>query len=223
VPLLSDGYHVARQRLSELVRGLDEGDLHRPVPACAAWEVRDVVAYLCGVAEAVAAGSSPVDAHSAWSAEVVADRRAVAVEELLDRWAACADELSARIDDGGEHLLPEVIGYEHDVRAAVGRPGARGAPEVRASIPISLQERAEAIKAAGLGALVVDSGVVRWTSHFARPGWTMQVDPWEAHRALFRRRTAAEMRAYPGFGDPEPYLALIAGRLRLPETSLGET
>jgi hypothetical protein len=215
VPLVSDGYHVARERLSELVRGLDEGDLRRPVPACPAWEVRDVVAHLSGAAEAVVARRHP--------AEVVADRRAVAVDELLDRWAACAAEVSTSIDDGAEHLLPELVGGEHDVRAAVGRPGARGVPEVRACIPISLQARADAIKAAGLGALVVDSGVVRWTSHFARPGWTMHVDPWEAHRALFCRRTAAELRALPGHGDPEPYLALIAGGSRLPETSLGET
>ena len=61
-----------------------------------------------------------------------------------------------------------------------------------------------------------------WRSHDDDPGWTLRVEPWEAVRALYSRRTADELRALPGDGDAEPYVTLIVAHLPLPEQSLGE-
>lgn len=222
VPELSDGYHATRQRITELVGALAAAELERPVPACPAWTVHHLVAHLCGIPEALAAGSYPSDDRQAWLDGLVEERRDVPVPELLDRWAATAPTATAILDGGGGALFVDVVTHEHDLRGAVDRSGARGTPEVRAVVQLALDELAGPIKEAGLGALVVDSGEVRWASQFARPGCTLRVDPWEAGRVLVSRRTADEILALPHSGDPSPYLALFEQHSPLPTTSLGE-
>ena len=222
MPDLSDGYHATRRRFSELAATLDDDDLARTVPACPEWTVHDLVAHVVGIPEAIASGSFPSGDQQAWLDALVEERRDVPVPELLERWEACAAATSAVVDGGGSLMLIDVVSHEHDLRGAVGRPGARGVPEVRAIVQLMLEQLAPAISDAGLGALVVDSGEVRWASQFVRPGCTIRVDPWEATRVLQSRRTAEEIRALPVTGDVEPYLALLAAHSPLPATTLGE-
>lgn len=223
MPDLSDGYHATRRRFTELAGSLGDDDLARTVPACPEWTVHDLVAHVVGIPEAIAAGNLPSGDQQAWLDSLVEERRDVPVPELLDRWEACAPAASAVVDGSGGLLLIDVVSHEHDLRGAVGQPGARGVPEVRAIVQLMLEQLAPAITAAGLGALVVDSGEVRWASQFVRPGCTIRVDPWEATRVLQSRRTAEEIRALPTSGDVEPYLELLAAHSPLPATTLGET
>jgi uncharacterized protein (TIGR03083 family) len=222
VPELSDGYHATRQRIIELVRALGPDAYEVGVPACPEWTVHDLVAHLCGIPEALTTGNAPTGAVQPWLDSLVVERADVPVPELLERWDACAAGAAGIVDGGGHQLFVDVVTHEHDLRAAVGRPGARGTAEVRACVQLSLDLLAPAIAEAGLGALVVDSGEVRWASQFARPGCTLRVDPWEAVRTLQSRRTADEVRSLPMSGDVEPYLAVLAGHLPLPEHTLGE-
>lgn len=210
-------------RVSELVRGLDDADLVRPVPACPDWTVHDLLAHMCGIPEALASGDYPSGDTQAWLDRLVEERRHVPVGELLDRWDACAVATSTVVDGGGSQLLIDVVSHEHDLRGAVDQPGAQGAPEVRAIVQLLLDLLAPGIADAGLGALVIDSGEVRWASQFVRPGCTIRVDPWEAIRVLQSRRTADEIRALPVTGDVEPYLAVLDDHSPLPAASLGES
>ena len=222
MPDLSDGYHATRERVSELVRSLDPDAIDARVPACPDWSVHQLLAHLTGIPEALTSGSFPAGDTQAWLDGLVADREGVPVDELLDRWAACAPGTSAIIDGGAHQLFVDAVSHEHDLRGAVGRPGSRGSAEVRACVQLLLDLLSPAIVEAGLGALVVDSGEVRWASQFARPGCTLRLDPWEAIRVLQSRRTADEVRALPMSGDVEPYLAVFHDHSPLPETSLGE-
>jgi hypothetical protein len=222
VPELSDGYHATRQRVTELVQSLHPDVLHLRVPACPDWNVHQLVAHLCGIPEALSLGNAPTGAVQPWLDSLVAERESVPVAELLERWEACAPAASGIIDGGGHQLFVDLVTHEHDLRGALEAPGARGTAEVRACVQLSLDLLAPAIADAGLGALVVDSGEVRWASQFARPGFTLRVDPWEAVRTLQSRRTADEVRALPHSGDAEPYLEVLAGHLPLPAASLGE-
>jgi uncharacterized protein (TIGR03083 family) len=222
VPELSDGYHNTRQRVTELVASLDDAALATRVPACPDWTVHQLVAHMAGIPEALTSGSFPAGDLQAWLDGLVEERQDVPVPELLERWEACAAGTSSVVDGGGSLMFIDVVSHEHDLRGAVGQGGARGTSEVRATVQLLLDLLAPAITEAGLGALVVDSGEVRWASQFARPGCTLRVDPWEAIRVLQSRRTADEVRALPRSGDVEPYLLVLADHSPLPVTSLGE-
>jgi uncharacterized protein (TIGR03083 family) len=217
---LSAGYHETRRRVTELVRALDDIDFKRPVPACPAWDVHDLLSHMSGIPDALTSGNYPSGDTQAWLDALVEERKDVSVDELLDRWAATEGKIDELIDGGASLMLADVVSHEHDLRGAVDRPGARGSSEVRAVVQLSLELLK--IKDAGLPALLVDSGEVQWASHVSKPGCTLHVDPWEAIRLLQSRRTADELRAAPATGDIEPYIALIAAHSPLPESSLGE-
>jgi uncharacterized protein (TIGR03083 family) len=216
------GYQNARERLSDLVRGLSDEDLHRTVPACPAWDVHDVIAHMSGVQELLTGGERPTGDTQAWIDAIVAARRDIPVGELLDRWAACAPGTSAIIEAGVPVLIVDVVSHEHDIRNAVGSTGARKAPEVPAAVEVMLTALSGLIDEAGLGALAVDTGTARWTSHDAPTGCTLEVDPWEALRIIVSRRTDEEMRTVTVTGDIEPYIRLLDARSPLPRQSLGE-
>lgn len=222
MPELSTGYHATRTRISALVRDLDDGALATTVPACPDWTVHDLLAHCVGIPEALAQGNVPTGDLQGWLDSLVAARRTDPVDDLLDRWEACAEPTSALVDGGGSQLFIDVVSHEHDLRGAIGRPGARGSAEVQGTVQLLLDLLAPAIADAGLGALVIDSGGVRWASQFARPQCTLRIDPWEAVRVLQSRRTAEEVLALPATGDVEPYLAVLDAHSPLPVTSLGE-
>jgi uncharacterized protein (TIGR03083 family) len=216
------GYRTTRERLSELVRPLRDQDLRRTVPACPAWDVHDVIAHMSGVQELLTAGERPTGDTQDWIDAIVAARREVPVGELLDRWAACEEGTSAIIDGGVQVLIVDVVSHEHDIRNAVGLPGARRVAEVPAAVEVMLTNLSGLMDEAGLGALAVDTGSARWTSHDAPIGCTLEVDAWEALRIIVSRRTEEEMRVLPVNGDIEPYIRLFDARSPLPRQSLGE-
>ena len=219
MPELSAGYHATRGRITDLVSGAREDVV---VPACPDWTVHDVVAHVSGMADALTSGSFPGEDRQGWIDGLVVERRDVALDDLLERWDGCADATTQFVDGGAGLLFADLVVHEHDLRGALDRPGARGVPEVRAVVQLLLDGLAPAIKDAGLGALMIDSGPVRWTSHFARGGCTLHLDPWEATRVLASRRTAEEVLAIPSTGDVEPYLKLLDEHQPLPAASLGE-
>jgi uncharacterized protein (TIGR03083 family) len=222
VPELSAAYHATRKRITAMAEDLDEASTARKVPACPDWTVHDLLAHVSGIPDALTSGDGPSGDLQGWLDGLVDARREVPVAELLRRWAACADATSDLVDGGAGLLAIDVVMHEHDLRGALGQPGARGAAELRAIVQPALELLVPAMKAAGLGSLVIDADGVRWASHVARPGCTLHVDPWEAARAIGSRRTAAELRALPASGDVEPYLAVIDAHLPLPAASLGE-
>ena len=64
----------------------------------------------------------------------------------------------------------------------------------------------------------VDTGAATTTI----AGWTLLVEPWEAVRASTAGAPPTSSDALPGDGALEPYVAVVAGHLPLPEQSLGE-
>jgi len=220
--MLSDAYAATRQRIASLVSDLDDAATARQVPACPEWTVHDLVAHVSGIPEAITSGDLPGADQQAWLDGLVDARRDVPIPELLERWEACADATAAMIDNGVSLIVVDLVCHEHDLRAAVAQPGARGAAEVRAIIQPLLETLLPGIKKRGTGALMVDSDGVQWASHVGRPACTLHVDPWEACRALGSRRTADELRALPRTGNIEPFIGVIADHLPLPQTSLGE-
>lgn len=128
-------YRDSRQRLAELLSGLDAAALSTPVPACPGWSVRDVLAHLVSIPEDAAAGRLVGLPTEEFTAEQVARLADVTVAELLTRWSASAPDFEQRI--AMSEVWPAVIDlatHEQDIRGAIGQPGARDCAAIRQSM-----------------------------------------------------------------------------------------
>lgn len=127
-------YVELRDRLLGLLGELEESDGDRPVPACPDWTVRQVVAHLVGVPEDILAGRLEGVASEAWTQAQV-DRHA---GRTLAELRTTAAELAPAFDPVLElvpapmnsQLVMDAVTHEHDLREAVGRPGAQDSSAV---------------------------------------------------------------------------------------------
>ena len=127
-------YQDTKERVTSLVTGLDDAALRTAVPACPGWSVRDVVAHLAATADDVGQGrltGAPTDEETAAQ---IARFDGQQMSEIVAAWtdaAAHLDHLAESRDF--EPPVGDVTSHEHDVRAALGRPGARDSAAVHYS------------------------------------------------------------------------------------------
>lgn len=124
-------YRETRERISELVTELDEAATSTAVAACPGWSVRDVVAHVAAVADDWADGrlaGPPTDEETA--AQITRfDGQDMA--EILAAWTDAATRLDRMAETAGlTPPLGDITTHEHDIRAAIGRPGARDSSAV---------------------------------------------------------------------------------------------
>jgi hypothetical protein len=216
-----DAYRAVRARICAIATELSADDLATTVPACPDWTVHDLLAHNVAIPAAIGASRLPTDGDlQGWLDGLLAERAEQPVEEMVSEWADL-DEVVGGVLSATPVLLDDIAVHEHDLRSAVNRPD-HAAFDADRLMPIALEALAGPAAELGLGALVVESPEGTWRSHDAEPGWTIRTDAWEAFRAVSSRRSAPELRALPGDGDPEPFLAVIDGHLRLPPVSLRE-
>ena len=125
-PAVADLYQMTRERIVALIGGCDDVVWSTAVPACPGWSVRDVVAHLLAVAQDWASGAlagAPTNAQTAEHVSRFADHDAAA---MLNAWAHAGREL-CRMAEATGLIAPvgDITSHEHDIRAALGRPGAR--------------------------------------------------------------------------------------------------
>ncbi|WP_231988740.1 maleylpyruvate isomerase family mycothiol-dependent enzyme [Mycobacterium sp. 1274761.0] len=127
-------YQDTKDRIMELVGGLDDAGLNTSVPACPGWSVRDVVAHLAAVADDWAEGRLTGAPSDAQTADQVARFAGQDVTEIDAVWADAVARLTSRAaNDGLEPPVGDIACHEHDIRAALGTPGARGSDAVHYS------------------------------------------------------------------------------------------
>lgn len=128
--LIARQYQQTRERIVELLAD-PAVDWTVPVAACPGWSVRDVLAHVAAVAEDCADGTftgPPTDAETAAQIARFVDHD---LEELFSAWTVAAEGLDLMADTTGvAPPLADVTCHEHDVRAALGRPGARDSDAV---------------------------------------------------------------------------------------------
>ena len=220
-PELFAAYSATRARMASLAERLSPTDLRRTVPACPSWTVFDLMAHVVSMPAAIGRGERPPGTVTEWLQSLVEARRDQTVGELTEEWLTLDGAISSILNGPGGVLFGDLAVHEHDVRGAVGAPD-HSALEVEVMLPRTLAAFASPLRAAGLGAIEVRHGDRTWRSHDGDPGWTLDVSPWEAVRAVNSRRTPDELRARFHQGDVEPYLAILDAHLPLPTTSLGE-
>ena len=130
-------YVGLRIRTIELIRSCDQsvGDL--PVPHCPTWSIRQLAAHMVGVPEDILAGRLDGVTTEAWTQEQVDRHRNDSLLDLATIWenmGAIFDPVLAGIPAPvNSQVVFDVATHEHDLRCALGIPGARDAASVAVS------------------------------------------------------------------------------------------
>lgn len=219
-------YRAAQQRISGLVAGLGDDELDRAVPATPRWTVRDLVAHLTGVAGDVVGQHMEGAPGDEWTAAHVESRKGRPLAAVLDEWEQHTADVERLLAEAplpvGMIMVADVVAHEHDLRGALGRPGARDERVVAALAGLFLRGVAGRLDDAGLPAVRVRVGGEERVVGSGEPGVTVEVDGWfELLRGLSGRRTEAELRRWRWDGDPSPYLPVLSV-FPFPEAPLSE-
>ena len=201
-PDLTPLYHDTRERLIALLSELDEVALATRVPACPAWSVREVVAHLCAAAEDVLAGRLTRIPAEEETAAQVARFEGHDVARILAAWEDVAPQYGQLV--GTRKIWPAVIDlatHEQDIRAAVGRPGARNTDVVWHSADWLLTRFRPPVP---LRVLVEDAQFRAGPDHGA--GLQVTTSRFEAFRWRLGRRSRAQLARLDWSGDPSPLL-----------------
>ena len=231
-----DLYTPAVERIAQLVTHPAAGSAL--VAACPGWTVKDTIAHLVGIAQSWITGSLDGYAAPAWTAAQVEAMDDVTVEELVRIWYSVLDEFLARmrsIDELPEAVLTsfgplvreavplsiidDLVSHEHDIRHALGRPGARDDIAVRLATGghVGLMRRLNA--AAGLPTLeIITTDDRSWLVGTDSPAMTLRAPLFEVFRATGGRRTLDEIWAMNWSGDPEPFIPTFVMPMFTPPT-----
>jgi uncharacterized protein (TIGR03083 family) len=213
---LETQYAQTRARILEVLWGAGPTASATQVPSCPDWSVHDVVAHVTGLCTDILNGSVEGAATDPWTAAQVEARRGQPLADVLAEWEKVGPEVAAFLDDFpvpyGSQVVADLTIHEHDIRGALGLPGARGADTVAAATEFLVATFVHpAAEELGLPALEVQmDGHVRRLGAGAAPAGTLSVEPFELFRALTGRRSAKQVRALSWTIDPEPYLPLFA-------------
>ncbi len=203
-------YGEVRTRVTGLLAEADDGALDATAPATPEWRVRDVGSHLSGICADIVTGNLDGVATDPWTAAQVEARRAWPVEQLLAEW----DEMGPRVEatirqipdlPDWRTLVVDAITHEHDIRGALGRPGAR---ETDAIVDVT----DAAVDAIGRRLATGDLGVLECTfadgstrTVGAGPAATgLRITRFEFLRAATGRRSESQMASFDWEGDAHP-------------------
>lgn len=198
-------YRGCHARILELLDGADDT---RPVPACPGWTVKGVVSHLVGCLADARSGRLRSVPTEEWTAGQVEARRDRTLEQSLEEWA---DEISVsgRLLDAVPTLTTDAVSHEHDLRAALGRPGARDSEAVRAGASMFSEALDGRIRRRTLPALVlVRDGKERVLGE-GRAAGRLRGTSFDFLRAVSGRRTPDEVRAMDWDGDCATWLPIF--------------
>jgi uncharacterized protein (TIGR03083 family) len=215
-------YGALRTRVRDVILVADPAAFARPAPATPGWSAHDVVAHLVGVADDVVNGRLEGIASDPWTQAQVDRRADSSVEEMLAEWEVNGPAFEgllagAPAEIAGQALF-DAATHEHDLRHAIGAPGARESDAIAQAWEWIVDARTRG----GAPALrfVVDGA--EQVSGAGDVLATVEASRFELFRAVSGRRAAAEIEQYKWDRDPEPELLLAAEIFSLREVPLGE-
>jgi uncharacterized protein (TIGR03083 family) len=124
-----EAYTELRARVSELMQSLTLEQAQTTVPHCPQWTVKDCFAHMVGVPEDVISGQMDGVATDAWTDRQVLRHAQDSVADLLAVWESNAAVFAKILPNIPQPVISQFMfdqtTHEHDIRTAVGQPGAR--------------------------------------------------------------------------------------------------
>jgi uncharacterized protein (TIGR03083 family) len=205
-------YSGCRERVTQLVLALDSrAAVQTAVPACPQWSVHELVAHVVGSADDVLAGRLDGAPGQAWTAKQVAAWRGRPIADLLAEWEAREPAIVQMIEAGGHRgplhfrlddaAISDAVSHEHDIRGAIGQPGARDSDAVAFGVAFYARNRIEAAAQSGVSLRVRVTDGREFGD--ADAAVTVTGEPFELLRALAGRRSAAQLRKLAWTGDAD--------------------
>jgi uncharacterized protein (TIGR03083 family) len=226
-PDYADEYAACRGRVRDLLADCDDAASATIVPTCPDWSVHDLCAHIAGVAAALVARDNPPPGdNQPWVDAHVVDRSDRSLQELLDEWDSVGpafEQIMRKVPKAFGGLIYDVVAHEHDLRGALGRPGARDSDGVWASLEVlvDIVERDLAQHGPVPGTLRLSAGDRQWVLGSGAPEVSLTTEPWELMRLLGSRRSRSQLIAAGWQGDVEPFLGALA-HMPLPEHDIVE-
>jgi uncharacterized protein (TIGR03083 family) len=199
-------YDRCRQRVTDM---LTQADADVVVPTCPEWTVADTCAHLAGIPVSLVGGDTPGADAQPWVDADIAKRRGRSISSLLNEWADVTPAFQAMMVAGGGRLgglLYDVIAHEHDLRHALGRPGARNDRGVVVSMDFERLILSGDLKRRGSGTVEVRSLDGEWSAGATGPTVSLDLTShpqgtFELLRLMGSRRSATQVDQYPWVGS----------------------
>lgn len=129
VQQVCDAYSELRIRVGDLMRNINSEQAQTVVPHCPQWTVKDCFAHMIGVPEDVINGQMDGVTTDAWTDRQVQRHKQDSVHDLLTIWDTNAPVFAKILPKIPQPVLSQFMfdqtTHEHDLRAALGEPGAR--------------------------------------------------------------------------------------------------
>jgi uncharacterized protein (TIGR03083 family) len=221
---VAQAYRGCRERIIDIVAGLDVRQAQVTVPTCPDWTVHDVVAHLSGnLADAVAGrlDGAPTDDLTA---QQIAVRRKLSAADVIEEWNEHALVVEPLMDGAGDIArqgVADAVSHEHDIRAALGVPGARDSDAVRIGLAFAAGRLVESAGARGVSLLVRTGD--GWEHGAGGAEVILTAEPFELLRAITGRRSVGQLREMEWKGDYESAIpAFWWGPLHPADTTINE-
>jgi hypothetical protein len=156
---------------------------------------------MAGVAQDWAAGRRAAPPTDEQTAAQVARFDGCGVDGILRAWAEAAAEMPRLAREGVAPPLGDIVVHEHDIRDALGRPGARESAAVQCISDQLLRKLVTPVPVR----VIVEDGEYRCGPDVG-PAVELKTTRFEALRWRTGRRSRSQMATMAWSGDPGPVL-----------------
>lgn len=210
-------YRGVQQRMTALVRELDEDGGSTVVPATPDWQLRDLLAHVVGVTADVVAGRIAGAGSDPWTAAQVTSRRGRSTAELLAEWEAGSDafaEALRGIDPfPAAQAVFDAATHEHDLRGALDAPGARDSDAVEVGWGWATAVLGQVRDGHGAGALELRTPEGTTVAGSGEVTGAVEAERFELWRAMTGRRSPEQVSSWRWEGEPAvAHLCLLPAR-----------